>query len=54
MKKGMKVNTIAWIAAAAVLAVAVPLNLIFTKADKSIDVTPFSAYSLSDSAASTL
>ena len=54
MKKGMKVNTIAWIAAAAVLAVAVPLNLIFTKADKSIDVTPFSAYSLSDSAAATL
>ncbi|MBP1591754.1 MAG: GldG family protein [Oscillospiraceae bacterium] len=54
MKKGMKVNTIAWIAAAAVLAVAVPLNLIFTKADKSIDVTPFSAYSLSDSAVTTL
>ena len=54
MKKGMKVNTIAWIAAAAVLAVAVPLNLIFTKADKSIDVTPFSAYSLSDSASDAL
>ena len=54
MKKGMKVNTIAWIAAAAVLAVAVPLNLIFTKADKAIDVTPFSAYSLSDSASETL
>ncbi len=50
MKKGMKINTVAWAAAAVVLAVAVPVNLIFSKLDKSIDVTPFGAYSLSESA----
>lgn len=54
MKKGMKVNTIAWIAAAAVLAAAVPINMIFSKVDVSVDVTPFNAYSLSDSAVDAL
>lgn len=54
MKKGMKVNTIAWIAAAAVLAAAVPINMIFSKVDVSVDVTPFNAYSLSDSAVNVL
>lgn len=54
MKKGMKVNTIAWIAAAAVLVAAVPVNMIFSKLDRAVDVTPFSAYSLSDSAIETL
>lgn len=54
MKKGLKVNSIAWIAAAAVLAVAVPVNMIFSKADVKIDVTPFNAYSLSESAVDTL
>lgn len=50
MKKGMKVNTIAWIASAAVLAAAVPINMIFSKIDVRVDVTPYNAYSLSEDA----
>ena len=50
MKKGLKVNTIAWIAAAVVLIAAVPINMIFSKVDVKVDVTPYSAYSLSDKA----
>lgn len=50
VKKGLKVNTIAWIAAAVVLVAAVPINMIFSKVDVSIDVTPYNAYSLSDEA----
>ena len=50
MKKGLKINSFAWIAAAAVLAAAVPVNMIFSKIDVNVDVTPFSAYSLSESA----
>lgn len=54
MKKGLKVNTIAWIAAIVVLAAAIPLNLIFSKVDVSIDVTPYNAYSLSEKASQAL
>ena len=54
MKKGLKINSFAWIAAAAVLAAAVPVNMIFSKIDVNVDVTPFSAYSLSESAVETL
>lgn len=54
MKKGLKVNTVAWIAAAAVLAASIPVNLIASRLDKSVDVTPFNAYSLSDQAVETL
>ena len=54
MKKGLKVNVFVWIAAVAVLVAAVPINLIFSKIDLSVDMTPYSAYSLSDKAKETL
>ncbi len=54
MKKGLKVNAFVWIAAIAVLVAAVPINLIFSKIDFSVDMTPFSAFSLSDKAKNTL
>lgn len=54
MEKGMKVNLIAGLASVAVLAAAIPINLIFSKVDKAVDVTPFNAYSLSDTAVEAL
>jgi len=54
MKKGLKVNTVAWLAAAVLLIAAVPINLIFSKVDTSIDMTPYSAFTLSDKAKESL
>ncbi len=54
MKNGVKVNLFAWIAAVVVLAAAVPINLIFSKVDVKVDVTPYNAFTLSDSAEKTL
>ncbi len=54
MKNGVKVNLFAWVAAVAVLAAAVPINLIFSKVDVKVDVTPYNAFTLSDSAEKTL
>lgn len=54
MKKGLKVNTIAWVAAIVLLIAAVPVNLIFSMIDVDIDMTPYGAYTLSDGAKSSL
>ncbi len=54
MKKGLKINVFVWIAAIAVLVAAVPINLIFSKIDLSVDMTPYKAFTLSDKAQETL
>lgn len=54
MKKGLKINAFVWIAAIAVLVAAVPINLIFSKIDLSVDMTPYKAFTLSDRAKETL
>ncbi|MDO5558876.1 MAG: GldG family protein [Oscillospiraceae bacterium] len=50
MIKGTKINVIAWAAAAVLLAAVILLNMVFSKVDVSLDVTPYNAYTLSDQA----